>query len=172
MVSRDTSSFYCLWISSCTSSSCWKVYAFPIEFAYHSCQKSFKINRGLSLDISVYSIDLYIYPYANTRKGNGNPLQYSCLENPMDRGAWWATVHGVMKSWTQLTWLSSSSSMPVPPCLHYCRFLISFEIRKCEFSSLLFLLWVPYFSIWISGTACPLLQRKAAWILKETVLDL
>ena len=28
-------------------------------------------------------------------KGNGNPLQYSCLENPMDRGAWWATVHGV-----------------------------------------------------------------------------
>ena len=29
---------------------------------------------------------------------NGNPLQYSCLENPMDRGAWWATVHGVTKS--------------------------------------------------------------------------
>ena len=28
-------------------------------------------------------------------EGNGNPLQYSCLENPMDRGAWWATVHGV-----------------------------------------------------------------------------
>ena len=32
--------------------------------------------------------------------GNGNPLQYSCLENSMDRGAWWATVHGVAKSWT------------------------------------------------------------------------
>ena len=31
---------------------------------------------------------------------NGNPLQYSCLENPMDRGAWWAIVHGVAKSWT------------------------------------------------------------------------
>ena len=30
--------------------------------------------------------------------GNGYPLQYSCLENPMDRGAWWATVHGVAKS--------------------------------------------------------------------------
>ena len=29
------------------------------------------------------------------REGNGNPLQYSCLENPMDRGTWWATVHGV-----------------------------------------------------------------------------
>ena len=33
-------------------------------------------------------------------EGNGNPLQYSCLENPMDREAWWATVHGVAKSWT------------------------------------------------------------------------
>ena len=33
-------------------------------------------------------------------EGNGNPLQYSCLENSMDRGAWWATVHGVEKSQT------------------------------------------------------------------------
>ena len=33
-------------------------------------------------------------------KGNGNPLQYSCLENSMDREAWWATVHGITKSWT------------------------------------------------------------------------
>ena len=36
------------------------------------------------------------------RGGNGNPLQYSCPENPMDRGAWWATVHRVTESWTQL----------------------------------------------------------------------
>ena len=35
-------------------------------------------------------------------EGNGNPLQYSCLENPTDRRAWWATVHAVAKSWTQL----------------------------------------------------------------------
>ena len=34
--------------------------------------------------------------------GHGNPLQYSCLEKPMGRGAWWATVHGVTKSQTQL----------------------------------------------------------------------
>ena len=33
-----------------------------------------------------------------TGEGNGNPLQYSCLENPMDRGAWWATLHGVAES--------------------------------------------------------------------------
>ena len=36
-------------------------------------------------------------------KGNGNPFQYSCLENPMDGGAWWATIHGVAKSWTRLS---------------------------------------------------------------------
>jgi len=33
-------------------------------------------------------------------KGNGNPFQYSCLENPIDRRDWWATAHGVAKSWT------------------------------------------------------------------------
>ena len=37
------------------------------------------------------------------REGNGNPLQDSCLENPMDRGAWWAIVHGVTKSQTRLS---------------------------------------------------------------------
>jgi len=36
-------------------------------------------------------------------EGNGNPLRYSCLENSMDRGAWWATVHEVAKSWTRLS---------------------------------------------------------------------
>ena len=41
-------------------------------------------------------------------EGNGNPPQYSCLENPMDGGAWWATVHGVAKSWT---WLSNFTSL-------------------------------------------------------------
>ena len=36
-------------------------------------------------------------------EGTGNPLQYSCLENAIDIGAWWATVHGVAKSWTRLS---------------------------------------------------------------------
>ena len=43
-------------------------------------------------------------------EGNGNPLQCSCLENPRDWGAWWAAIYGVAQSWTQLKWLSSSSS--------------------------------------------------------------
>ena len=37
------------------------------------------------------------------RESSGNPLQYSCLENPTDGGAWWAAVHGVAKSWTRLS---------------------------------------------------------------------
>ena len=41
--------------------------------------------------------------YQQLREGNGNPLQYSCLENPMDGGARWAAVHGVAKSRTRLS---------------------------------------------------------------------
>ena len=68
--------------------------------------------------------------------GNSNPLQYSCLENPMDRGAWRATVHGVAKSWTRLRQLSmhtpailkTKKTSPCIPEQHYksvmprCRF--------------------------------------------------
>ena len=66
-------------------------------------------------------------------EGNGNPLQYSCLENPMDRGAWWATVHRVTKSRTRLSNFTHSLcvyvSVPIsqfiplplpPPCSHLC----------------------------------------------------
>ena len=45
-----------------------------------------------------------------TGEGNGNPFQYSCLENPRDGGAWWAAVYGVTQSQKRLKWLSSSSS--------------------------------------------------------------
>ena len=47
--------------------------------------------------------DMDLVPGSQRSPGaeNGNPLQYSFLENFMDRGAWWATVHGVAKSWTQ-----------------------------------------------------------------------
>ena len=45
---------------------------------------------------------------------NGNPLQYSCLENPRDRGAWWAAVYGVAQSQTRLKRLSSSSGSSSP----------------------------------------------------------
>ena len=41
--------------------------------------------------------------------GNGSPLQYACLEDCMDNGAWWATVHGVTKSWTRLSDFNSTT---------------------------------------------------------------
>ena len=57
-------------------------------------------------------------------EGNGNPLQYSCLKNPMDRGAWWATVHRVAKSrtrlsdWTELNWNLDSHMGTVPATVY------------------------------------------------------
>ena len=43
------------------------------------------------------------------REGNGNPLQCLCLENPRDRGAWWAAIYGVAQSWTRMKQLSRNS---------------------------------------------------------------
>ena len=51
--------------------------------------------------LRIYYLKFFIYPVAVlTGEANGNPLQYSCLENPMDRGAWWAAVCGVAQSQT------------------------------------------------------------------------
>ena len=52
--------------------------------------------------------------------GHGNPLQYSCLENPAYRGAWWATVHRVVKSWIGLRQLSTQARMSIfsTECIH------------------------------------------------------
>ena len=48
--------------------------------------------------------------------GHGNPLQYSGLEKPMDRGAWWATVHRAAKSWTQLKRISTDTHLSIQSC--------------------------------------------------------
>ena len=47
-------------------------------------------------------------------RGNGNPLQYSCLENPMDRGAWWAIVHGMAKRLERTEGLARAPPAPHP----------------------------------------------------------
>ena len=49
------------------------------------------------------------------REGNGYPLHYACLENPMDRGAWWATVHGVAESQTRLSDATTANLNPNYP---------------------------------------------------------
>ena len=74
--------------------------------------------------------------------GHGNPLQYSCLENPMDRGVWQATVHVVTKSWTWMTeWLRIAQhimytwvpiSQFIPPLPPYHLVTISFVFQICN----------------------------------------
>ena len=63
----------------------------------------------MSLDFHICKILKLSNCRDKPREGNGNPLQYSCLENHMDREAWWTAVHRVAQSWTRLKWLSSSS---------------------------------------------------------------
>ena len=55
-------------------------------------------------------------------EGNGTPLQYSCLENPMDGGAWWATVHGVAKSRTRLSNLAAAAAAAATVLTTLCIF--------------------------------------------------
>ena len=52
----------------------------------------------------------FLFSLSCTGEGNGNPLQCSCLENPRDKGAWWAAVYGIAQSQTRLKGLSNSSS--------------------------------------------------------------
>ena len=60
---------------------------------------------------------------------HGNALQYSCPQNPIDRGAWWAIVHGVIKSWTRLKWLSMHISYKM--CIGFWKLSMK---EKCKMS--------------------------------------
>ena len=53
--------------------------------------------------------------------GHGNPLQYSCLENPMDREAWWATVQMITKNWTQLKWWHAHTHTSLKILINSCK---------------------------------------------------
>ena len=94
---------------------------FPPEFTVQTTTKSSPSNGKLYLKL--FSSSVFKWPekclplkFCMKKKfcmtidyngdGNGNPLQYSCLENPTDRGAWWAAVHGVTQSRTRLKQLS------------------------------------------------------------------
>ena len=78
------------------------------ELPYSSDGKESAFNAG---DPACKAGDWGLVPGSGrfSGEGNGNPFQYSCLENPMDRRAWWSTVHGVTKSrtWSLSFWLTS-----------------------------------------------------------------
>ena len=87
--------------------------------APHSSTLAWKIHGGRSLvgcsPWDCYESDTteqlhFHFSLSCIGEGNGNPLQYSCLENPRDSGAWWAAVYGVTQSRTRQKRLSSSSS--------------------------------------------------------------
>ena len=83
-------------IFSKLTSSCFPFnFLFYISFPACSANKESACNAG---DLGLIP-GLGRYP----GEGNGYPLQYSCLENSMDRGAWWAAVHGVAKNWMRLS---------------------------------------------------------------------
>ena len=89
-----------------------RIIGFYKRYSFMSCFVGFP--SGLEVKVSACNVgDLGLIPGLGWffGEGNGNPLQYSCLENPMDGGAWWATAHGVTKS---QTWLSHFTS------LHFC----------------------------------------------------
>ena len=73
-------------------------------------------------------------------EGHGNPLQYSCLENSMDRGAWWATVLGVAQSWTPLSTHAHTKNKPkgrgvrsrLPRCIVCTRLVNTWEFEESD----------------------------------------
>ena len=90
-------------------------------------------------------------------EGHGNPLHYSCLDNPMDRGAWWAMVPGVAQSQTQLKWLSTQDVSVTT----------SYETHLAASSSL----WVSFLSLanksisWLKISSSP--KPKHDFIMAE-----
>ena len=119
-------------------------------------------------------------------EGNGYPLQYSCLENSMDGGAWWATVHGVAKSWIRLSdfslflscsyWLFLSSFMKdvfissIFTCLLITELKEFFLCSECQF--FVKILGCKYQLIVCdlpSRFLCDIFEEEKFWILRSPV---
>ena len=88
-------------------------------------------------------------------EGNDNPLQYSCLENPMHRAAWQATVHGVTKSWTRLKKLSTHTQLPDSFDIFRVTWQVAWQVGLKQFASTFPSL--PLFS------SCYLISATPSW---------
>ena len=99
-----------------TTEALWNIRKFCLHFS-HSSQVTIVIKNMSANTENIRDAGSISRLDRSPGEGNGNPLQYSCLENPMDRGAWQATVHGVTKC---QTWLMCLSICPAssPPLLH------------------------------------------------------
>ena len=95
--------------------------------------------------------------------GNGNPLQYTCLENSMDRGAWWATVHGIAKS---QTWLSNwglnillcaymTIYLPILLLMALCSFQILTVRNNATMNSVVHVVFLVFFFFFSIAKSCP-----------------
>ena len=101
--------------------------------------------------------------------GNGNPLWYSCLGNPMDRGAWWATVHGVTRVSDTTEWLSAHTAF-----LSICRLFSLWEKAKqtkCLIRSLseTVSLWLPSQSFVLLVLFWKIIQEMTCWGEKKCI---
>ena len=95
----------------------------------------------------------FYFSLSRIGEGNGNPLQCSCLENPSDRGAWWAAVYGISQSRTRLKRLSSSSSnttWEARLCIHWLYCLVSLIC-------LYLFIPVPFLCSFLFSFLCPLI---------------
>ena len=93
-----------------------KIHYHILGFPCGSMVKIPSTNAGDARDVgSIHGLGRY------PGEGDDNPFQYSCLENPMDRGAWWAMVHGVAKSWTHFSDYHFHSCVCVCVCVCVCR---------------------------------------------------
>ena len=76
-----------------------------LSHPYMTTGKTIALTRRTFV-VKIMSLLFNMLPKFVIQKGSGNPLHYSCLENPVDRGAWWVAVHRVAQSWTRLKRLS------------------------------------------------------------------
>ena len=116
---------WCLW-TTVSSNKCMCMYL--IQYAF--LRASYVVIVVKNLPTSAGDLrDMDSIPGSgrHPREGPGNPLQYSCLENPMDRGAWRATVHGVWKSQAQQKWLSTHRYFSPNSRLTYLHQVVQFS---------------------------------------------